>query len=195
MTKEHGRAAESSTGTSVRLSRTYSRLLLRRPPRFTRIQSRAFVVLSLGLVSIGNSLSCQSGTPADKPSQDRIELSYHVKAIKRDSAGQYTMSGTVSGERQGRATLVFGFDEGSSGQAGKALVHSSWVVTTVPASESFKAKLSGTAEVVSGQTHLVGKITEGAGKGRRVETKSRLLNFGPNRSLSDIDGNMIIYGK
>src|SRR5215218_829474 len=110
---------------------------------FTRIQSRTFVVLSLGLVSVGNSLSGQSVTPADKPSQDdKIELSYHVKAIKRDSSsGQYTMSGTVSGERQGQATLVFGFDEGSSGQAGKALVHSSWVVKAEPASESFKAKL------------------------------------------------------
>ena len=163
---------------------------------FTRIQSRAFVVLSLGLVSIGNSLNGQSVTPADKPSQDnKIELSYHVKAIKRDSAGQYTMTGTVSGERQGRATLVFGFDEGSSGEAGKALIHSSWVVTAVPASESFKAKLSGTVEVVSGQTHLVGKITEGANKGRRVETTSRVLDFGPYGSLSDIDGNMIIDGK
>jgi hypothetical protein len=162
---------------------------------FIRIQSRAFVVLSLGLVPIGSSLNGQNVTRADESSQDNIELSYHVKAIKRDSAGQYTMSGTVSGERQGRATVVFGFDEGSSGQAGKALVHSSWVVSTVPASESFKAKLSGTAEVVSGQTHLVGKITEGANKGRRVETSSRLLNFGPNRSLSDIDGNMIIHGK
>jgi hypothetical protein len=165
-------------------------------PMFTRIQSRAFVVLSMGFVSIGNSLNSQSVTPVDKPSQDnKIELSYHVKAIKRDSAGQYTMSGTVSGERQGRATLVFGFDQGSSGEAGKALVHSSWVVSAVPASESFKAKLSGTADVVSGQTHLVGKIIEGANKGRRVETSSRLLNFGPNRSLSDIDGNMIIDGK
>jgi hypothetical protein len=163
---------------------------------FTRIQSRAFVVLSLGLVSIGNSLSGQSVTPAGKPDQDnKIELSYHVKAIKRDSAGQYTMSGTVSGERQGRATLVFGFDEGSSGQSGKALVHSSWVVTAVPVSESFKAELSGTAEVVSGQTHLVGKITEGANKGRRVETTSRVLGFGPYGTLSDIDGNMIIDGK
>src|SRR5918994_4530993 len=163
---------------------------------FTRIQSRAFVVLTLGLISIGNSLNGQRVTPADKPSRDnKIELSYHVKAIKRDSAGQYTMSGTVSGERQGRATVVWGFDEGSSGEAGKALVHSSWVVTAVPASESFKAELSGTAEVVSGQTHLVGKITEGANKGSRVETRSRLLNFGPNRSLSDIDGNMIIDGK
>jgi hypothetical protein len=163
---------------------------------FTRIQTRVFVVLSLGLVSIGNTLNGQSVTPADKPSQDdKIELSYHVKAIKRDSAGQYTMSGTVSGERQGRATLVFGFDEGSSGQVGRALVHSYWVVKAERASESFKAKLSGTADAVSGQTHLVGKITEGANKGHRVETSSRLLNFGPNRSLSDIDGNMIIDGK
>ncbi len=163
---------------------------------FTRTQSRAFVVLSLGLVPIGNSLNGQGVPRADESSQDnKIELSYHVKAIKRDSAGQYTMSGTVSGERQGRATLVFGFDEGSSGQAGKALVHSYWIVKAVPASESFKARLRGTVEVSSGQTHLVGKITEGANKGRRVETSSRLLDFGPNRSLSDIDGNMIIDGK
>jgi hypothetical protein len=163
---------------------------------FTRIQSRALVVLSLGLVPIGNSLNGQSVTRADEPSQDnKIELSYHLKAIKRDSAGQYEMSGTVNGERQGRAIVVFGFDEGSSGQAGKALVHSYWVFKAVPRSESFKAKLSGTAEVVSGQTHLVGKITEGANKGRRVETSSRLLNFGPNHSLSDIDGNMTIDGK
>jgi hypothetical protein len=163
---------------------------------FTRIQSRAFVMVSLGLVAIGNSLNSQSVTPAAKPSQDnKIQLSYHVKAIKRDSAGQYTMSGTVSGELQGRATLVFGFDEGASGEAGKALIHSSWVVTAVPASESFKAKLRGTVEVVSGQTHLIGKITEGANKGRRVETTSRVLDFGPYGSLSDIDGNMIIDGK
>lgn len=163
---------------------------------FTTVQSRAFVVLSLGFVLIGNPLHGQSGTPADTASRDnKLELSYHVKAIKRDSSGQYTMSGTVHGERQGKATLVFGFDTGSSGQAGKIPVHSYWVVTAVPASESFKAKLSGTVETVSGQTHLVGTITEGANKGRRVETSSRLLNFGPNRSLSDIDGNMTIDGK
>ena len=162
---------------------------------FTRVQSRGFVVLSLGLLSIGHSLHGQSVTPPDTASQDKIELSYHVKAIKRDSAGQYTMSGTVNGELQGKATLTFGFDQGSSGQAGKIPVHSYWVVTAVPASESFKAKLSGTVETVSGQTHLVGKITEGANKGHRVETSSRLLNFGPNRSLSDIDGNMTIDGK
>ena len=75
---------------------------------FTTIQSRVFVVLSLGLVFIGSSLKGQSVAPTDKPSPgDKIELSYHVKAIKRDSAGQYMMTGTVSGERQGRATLMF----------------------------------------------------------------------------------------
>src|SRR3954454_12085244 len=162
----------------------------------TRIQSPAFVVLSLGLVSIGHSPNRQNMTPSDKPSGNtKIELSYHVKAIKRDSSGQYTMSGSVNGELQGKATLMFGFDEGSSGQAGKIPVHSSWVVTAVPASESFKAKLSGTVESVSGQTHLVGQITEGPNKGRRIETSSRLLNFGPNHSLSDIDGNMTIDAK
>jgi hypothetical protein len=66
---------------------------------FTRIQSRALVVLSLGLVPIGNWLNGQSVTRTSEPSQDnRIELSYHVKAIKRDSAGQYTLSGRVNGE-------------------------------------------------------------------------------------------------
>jgi hypothetical protein len=163
---------------------------------FTRFQSRALVVLSLGLVSVPNPLHGQAETSADTASRnDKIELSYHVKAIKRDSSGQYTMSGTVNGERQGKATLVFGFDEGSSGQTGRIPVHSYWVVTAVPASESFKAKLSGNVETASGQTHLVGTITEGAGKGRRIETSSRLLDFGPNRSLSDIDGNMTIDGK
>jgi hypothetical protein len=160
---------------------------------FTRVQARAFVVLSMGLVSIGHSLHGQGVTRADTASPDnKIGLSYHMKEIKRDSSGQYTMTGTVSGERQGTATLVFGFDEGSSGQAGKIPIHSYWVVTAVPASESFEAKLSGTVESGSGQTHLVGTITEGANKGRRVETISRLLNFGPNRSLSDIDGSMTI---
>ena len=163
---------------------------------FTRTQNHLFTVLSLSLVPIGNSLNSQSMTPAHQPSQEtKLQLSYHVKALKRDSAGQYTMSGTVDGELQGRATLVFGFDDGSSGQPGKALVHSYWAVTAEPASESFKAKLHGTVEVVSGQTHLVGEITEGPNKGHRVETNSRLLNFGPNHSLSDIDGNMVIDAK
>lgn len=163
---------------------------------FTTVQRRVFVMLSMSLVPIGHSLHGQGVTRADTASQeDKIELSYHVKGIQRDSSGQYIMSGTVSGELEGKATLVFGFDEGPSGQAGKIPVHSHWVVTAVPASESFKATLSGTVETVSGQTHLVGTITEGPNTGRRVETISRLLNFGPNRSLSDIDGNMTIHGK
>src|SRR5918997_3405281 len=102
----------------------HSRSLLRRLPMFTKIQSRALVVLSLGLIPSGHALDGQSVTRADTASRDdKIQLSYHVKAIKRDSSGQYTLSGTVSGERQGKATVMWGFDEGSSGEAGKALVH------------------------------------------------------------------------
>ncbi len=163
---------------------------------FTSVQSRLFVVLSLSLVCSAQSLHGQGVTRADTASHHKkIELSYHVKAITRDSSGQYTMSGTMSGELEGKATLVFGFDGGSAGQPGKIPVHSYWIVTAVPASASFKARLSGTVETISGQTHLIGTITEGANKGRRVETSSRLLNFGPNRSLSDIDGNMTIDGE
>src|SRR5690349_24661453 len=103
---------------------------------FTRIQNRAFLAVSLGLVGSGSTLVGQGAKPAGQPSRDsKSELSYHVKAIKRDSAGQYTMSGRVSGEVEGRATLVFGFDEKPSGEAGKAVVHSSWMVDAVPASE------------------------------------------------------------
>ena len=47
---------------------------------FTKIQSRAFVMVSLGLVAIGNSPNSQSVAAAAKPSEDnKIQLSYHVK--------------------------------------------------------------------------------------------------------------------
>jgi hypothetical protein len=162
----------------------------------TDIRSRALLVLSLGLVPVASSLQGQAATPAPKRVTNRtIELSYHLQALKRNQLGQYEMTGTIRGERRGEAMVEWGFDEGSSGKPGQALVHAYWVVRTVPESESFKARLKGTADVVSGQTHLVGTITDGAGKGQRVETKSRLLNHGPNGALSDIDGNMVIGEK
>jgi hypothetical protein len=161
----------------------------------TDIRSRALLVLSLGLVPLGSSVHGQAATPAPEPSTTgTIELSYHLKALKRNKQGQYEMTGTLKGERRGEANVEWGFDEGSSGKPGQALVHAYWVVRAEPESESFKARLKGTADVVSGQTHLVGTITDGAGKGQRVETKSRLLNHGPNGALSDIDGNMVIGG-
>ena len=90
-----------------------------------------------GIVSIAHSLHGQSVTAGRYgKSGYKIELSYHVNAIQRDSPGQYTMSGTVNGERRGKATLVFGFDKRPSGEAGKILVHSSWIVTAVPAFEN-----------------------------------------------------------
>jgi hypothetical protein len=162
----------------------------------TDIRIRALLVLGLGLVSAVSSLQGQAATPSqERVAPGTIELSYHLKALKRNKQGQYEMAGAVRGERRGEANVVWGFDEGSSGKPGQALVHASWVVRAEPESESFKAKLQGTADMVSGQTHLVGTITDGAGKGQRVETKSRLLNHGPNGALSDIDGNMVIGGK
>ena len=159
----------------------------------TDIRSRALVVLSLGLVTAGSSLHGQAATLApERLSPPTIELSYHLQALKRNKLGQYEMAGAIRGERRGEAMVEFGFDSGSSGEPNRALVHAYWVVRAVPDSESFKARLRGTADLVSGQTHLVGTITDGAGKGQRVETNSRLLNHGPNGALSDIDGNMVI---
>jgi hypothetical protein len=159
----------------------------------TDIRSRVLLVLSLGLVPVGSSLHGQAATPAaERVTDGTIELSYRLQALKRNKQGTYEMAGTLRGERRGEANVEFGFEEGSSGVANQALVHAYWVVRAVPESESFKARLRGTADLVSGQTHLVGTIIDGAGKGQRVETNSRLLNFGPNGSLSDIDGNMVI---
>lgn len=167
----------------------------RRAPGLSGLHRRALVVLSLGFVSLGTALNGQSDTRADAPGRDRVELSYHLQAITRDSGGQYRMTGTLKGEWQGQAIVRFGFDEVSSGEAGKALIHSYWEVTADQPSASFKAQLSGTADVASGRTHLVGEITQGANKGRRVETRSQLLDLGPNGTLSDIDGTMIIDRK
>jgi hypothetical protein len=162
----------------------------------THIRSRALLVLSLGLVPVGSSLHGQAATPAPEQfTNGTIESSYRLQALKRNQQGQYEMAGTLRGERRGEARVEFGFDDGSSGVPGHALVHAYWVVRAVPESESFKARLQGTADLVSGQTHLVGTIIDGAGKGQRVETRSRFLNFGPNGALSDIDGNMVIGGE
>ena len=162
----------------------------------TEIRGHALLVLSLGLVPVGSSLHGQEATPApERITPGTIELSYRLQELKRNKQGQYEMAGTLRGERRGKAMVEFGFDTGSSGVPGHAPVHAYWVVSAEPESESFKARLRGTADLVSGQTHLVGTIIDGAGKGQRVETNSRLLNFGPNRALSDIDGNMVIGGE
>ena len=162
----------------------------------TDIRSRALLVLSLGLLPGGSSLQGQAATPtAERTADETIQLSYHLQTMKRNTAGQYELAGTLRGERRGEAKVDWGFDEGSSGVPGNALVHANWVVRGETESESFKARLRGTADLVSGQTHLVGTIVDGAGKGQRVETKSRFLNHGPNGALSDIDGNMVIAGE
>jgi hypothetical protein len=155
---------------------------------------RALLVLSLGALPVGRLEAQAAIAVADKPAAERVEVSYHLQELKRNEEGQYEMAGRIRGERQGEARVSFGFENGSSGEPGRALVHAHWVVSAEPASESFEARLRGTADLVTGQTHLEGTITDGAGKGQTVETTSRLLNFGPNGALSDIDGHMVIAG-
>ncbi len=157
------------------------------------ISRSALLVLSLGVLPAGRSVHAQTTIRAAAASEsEAIEVSYHLQELKRNEGGRYEMQGSLRGERQGEARVSFGFEGGSSGQPGAALVQAHWVVRAEPASESFEATLRGTADLVSGQTHLKGTITDGAGKGQPVETKSRLLNYGANGALSDIDGRMVI---
>ena len=123
---------------------------------------------------------------------DDIQLRYRLHMVARDSTGQYVLSGTIKGENQGRATVRLRFGNESSGRPGTALVRTRWVVLAEPGSDSFEAELHGTLVMLSGQTHLVGAITSGARQGRRVQTESRLLDFGVNGEISEVDGLMTI---
>ena len=161
----------------------------------TQIPLRALLALSLGALPAGRPLEAQAALAiVEGTRSERIEVSYHLQELTRNEEGQYEMAGTIRGERLGEAKVSFGFESGSSGQPGRALVHAHWVVRAEPASESFEAELKGFADLVTGQTQLEGTITDGAGKGQTVETTSRLLNYGPNGALSDIDGHMVITG-
>jgi hypothetical protein len=124
-----------------------------------------------------------------------IQLRYRLQMVARDSSGAYVLSGTLKGGEQARATVRLRFENGSSGRTGTALVHTHWKVLAEPDSKSFEAELRGTLVMVSGQTHLVGTITSGARRSRRVETESRLLDFGVNGQISEVDGLMTIAGQ
>lgn len=143
----------------------------------------------VGLFPLDAQSSAQSADTAD------IQLRYRLKMVARDSSGAYVLSGTLKGEEQARATVRLRFDTGSSGRTGTARVHTHWKVVAEPDSKSFEAELRGTLVMVSGQTHLVGTITSGARRSRRVETESRLLDFGVNGQISEVDGLMTIAGR
>src|SRR6185503_9899605 len=59
---------------------------LRRQPMFTKTQSHLLMVLSLSLSLVPIKSSLNSQSPAQQAShKTKIQLSYHVKAIQRDS--------------------------------------------------------------------------------------------------------------
>jgi hypothetical protein len=120
------------------------------------------------------------------------QIPYSLQLLGRDSAGRYNWSGVAYGEIRGEVTVRVALVAGSSQRPGFAQVRAEWIVRASPSSESFEASLSGTVDVMSGETHLSGAVVGGAGRGRRVETSSWLLYLGPGGAMSDFVGMMTI---
>jgi len=120
------------------------------------------------------------------------QLPYSLQLLGRDSTGGYNWSGVVYGETRGEVTVRVALVVGSSQRPGFAPVRAEWIVRASPPSESFEARLSGTVDVLSGETHLTGAVVGGAGRGRRIETSSWLLYLGPGGAMSDFVGLMTI---
>jgi hypothetical protein len=121
------------------------------------------------------------------------QLHYHLKLTQRDTTGNYAWVGRVTGAVNGRATVTLQFQGTPADKPAEALVQSRWIVRATPDSDSFEASLSGTIDIASGETHLVGAIVKGAGRGQEIETRSQLLNLGPNGTMSDADGAITIF--
>lgn len=120
------------------------------------------------------------------------QLPFGLQFLGRDSTGTYNWAGIVYGETRGEVILRVALAADSPMRPGFAPVHAEWIVRADPPSESFEASLSGTVDVLSGETHLVGTVVAGAGRGRRVETSSWLLYFGEGGAMSDFVGTMTI---
>ena len=161
--------------------------------------ARTMLAVTVGVTLFPASLWGQDSTvsqtaPSAATHSDDIRLPYQLRVLELDSAGGYITSGVLKGEIQGQATVRFSFgnENEPSDQPGTLRVRTHWAVRAEPESDSFEADLRGTFEPVSGQTHLVGTITSGPLQGQRVETESRLLNWGPNGTTSNVDGVMTI---
>ncbi len=118
---------------------------------------------------------------------------YHLTLTGRDTSGAYAWTGPVNGAVTGRATVAVRFQERPGPKPSVAFIDSHWVVSATPASNSFEARLSGTGDIVSGRTHLVGTIIGGAGRGQKIETESNLAFRGPSAEMSGSDGVITVW--
>jgi hypothetical protein len=121
------------------------------------------------------------------------QVHYHIRLIGRDTAsGVYTWRGRVDGGVTGNATMELQFPPRPPQIPGTLPLQTRWIVTASPASQSFEANLTGTIDLASRKTHLVGTITGGPWSGQAVESNSQVFNRAPNGALSASDGALTI---
>lgn len=169
--------------------------------RARRLLSALSTALSVALVSIALGGFQRPLAPVairNLPAHVRLGkaqyIRYHLLLTKRDTAtGAYVWAGRVSGAVTGHAAMEANFQEERSAQPGAVVIHTHWTVTATRESRSFEASLSGTMDMTTSKTHLVGTIDTGTWRGQKIETNSQLLNGGPNKTVSKVDGMMTIW--
>jgi hypothetical protein len=142
--------------------------------------------------SIGGQSTATSNSGANASHPETRTLHYHVSLVARDTSGAYVWAGRVDGSLNGRARMELRFPDMRPQIPGTLPMKTHWVVTASPGPESFEANLSGTIDLASGKTHLVGAIVSGPWSGHLVETNSQVFHRAPNGTLSASDGTMTI---
>jgi hypothetical protein len=155
------------------------------------------VLVAVGTTTASRSIGGQTTAApngATNPSQARTrQLHYHISLAKRDtSSGAYIWTGHVDGAVTGGARMELRFPDTPPQIPGTLPLQTHWVVTASPASESFEANLTGTIDLASAKTHLVGTIVGGRWTGQLLETNSQVFHRAPNGTLSDSYGTITI---
>lgn len=153
------------------------------------------VTAPTGMSRLGPSTSMRPGAPQAQPAKTQ-QLHYHLKLMGRDSSGVYDWAGEVDGFANGHATVTLRLTDEplkASEKLGALPIRTHWVVDATPQPQSLELSLSGVIYMPAGNTHLIGAIIGGKGRGQVVETRSQIQNLGTNGTVSDCDGTITIW--
>lgn len=153
------------------------------------------VTVSTGMRRLGPGTSMHPGARQAQPAKTQ-QLHYHLKLMGRDSSGAYNWAGEVDGFANGHATVTLRMTDEQLKEpekSGALPIRTHWVVDATPQSQSLELSLSGVIFLPAGNTHLIGAIIGGNGRGQVVETRSQIQNFGTNGTVSDCDGTITIW--